>query len=84
MSKTLLVMGPTGSTGSKTVKFLLDAGTRVRAFVHSEDERSAALAAHSSLRHLPDGRADVRLIYGSSHVQCHFGWEALEIAATKH
>ena len=48
MSKTLLVMGPTGSTGSKTVKFLLDAGARVRAFVHSEDERSAALAAQGA------------------------------------
>jgi hypothetical protein len=37
MLKMVLV---TGSTGSKTVKFLLDAGARVRAFVHSEDERS--------------------------------------------
>ena len=48
MSKTFLVTGPTGSTGSKTVKFLLDAGARVRAFVHSEDERSAALAAQGA------------------------------------
>jgi len=48
MSKMFLVAGSTGSTGSKTVKFLLDAGARVRAFVHSEDERSAALAAQGA------------------------------------
>lgn len=48
MSKMFLVTGSTGSTGSKTVKFLLDAGARVRAFVHSEDERSAALAAQGA------------------------------------
>ena len=30
------------------MKFLLDAGARVRAFVHSEDERSAALAAQGA------------------------------------
>jgi uncharacterized protein YbjT (DUF2867 family) len=48
MSKTFLVTGPTGSTGSKTVEFLLDAGARVRAFVHREDERSAALAAQGA------------------------------------
>ena len=48
MSKTFLVTGPTGSTGSKTVKFLLDGGARVRAFVHSEDERSVALAAQGA------------------------------------
>jgi NAD(P)H dehydrogenase (quinone) len=45
MSKKFLVTGPTGSTGSKTVKFLLEAGAEVRAFVHREDERSAALSA---------------------------------------
>lgn len=45
MSKMFLVTGSTGATGSRTVKFLLDTGARVRAFVHSEDERSAALAA---------------------------------------
>ena len=39
MSKMVLVTGSTGSTGSKTVKFLLNAGARVRAFVHSEDDR---------------------------------------------
>jgi NAD(P)H dehydrogenase (quinone) len=48
MSKMFLVTGSTGATGSKTVKFLLDAGARVRAFVHSEDERSAALAAQGA------------------------------------
>jgi NAD(P)H dehydrogenase (quinone) len=44
MAEMFLVTGSTGATGSKTVKFLLDAGARVRAFVHSEDERSAAFA----------------------------------------
>jgi NAD(P)H dehydrogenase (quinone) len=48
MSKTFLVTGSTGSTGSKTVKFLVEAGARVRAFVHNEDERSAALAAQGA------------------------------------
>ena len=48
MSKMFLVTGSTGSTGSKTVKFLLDAGVRVRAFVHSEDERSAALSVQGA------------------------------------
>jgi uncharacterized protein YbjT (DUF2867 family) len=48
MSKMFLVTGSTGSTGSKTVKFLLDTGVRVRAFVHNEDERSAALAAQGA------------------------------------
>ena len=45
MPKMFLVTGSTGATGSRTVKFLLGEGARVRAFVHSEDERSAALAA---------------------------------------
>ena len=48
MSKMFLVTGSPGSTGSKTVNFLLNAGARVRAFVHSEDERSAALAAQGA------------------------------------
>jgi NAD(P)H dehydrogenase (quinone) len=48
MSTTFLVTGSTGSTGSNTVTFLLDAGARVRAFVHSEDERSAALAVRGA------------------------------------
>ena len=48
MAKKFLVTGSTGSTGSKTVKFLIDAGADVRAFVHREDERSAALAAQGA------------------------------------
>src|SRR5580693_2697909 len=48
MAEMFLVTGSTGATGSKTVKFLLDAGARVRAFVHGEDERSAALAAQGA------------------------------------
>ncbi|QNI32745.1 NmrA family NAD(P)-binding protein [Alloacidobacterium dinghuense] len=48
MSKMFLVTGSTGLTGSKTVKFLVEAGARVRAFVHNEDERSAALAAQGA------------------------------------
>ncbi|MGA8224824.1 MAG: NmrA family NAD(P)-binding protein [Candidatus Acidiferrales bacterium] len=43
MAKKFVVTGSTGATGSKTVKFLVDAGVEVRAFVHREDERSAAL-----------------------------------------
>ena len=39
MSKMFPVTGSTGATGSKTVTFLLDAKARVRALVHSEDER---------------------------------------------
>ncbi|PLP98158.1 NmrA family NAD(P)-binding protein [Cupriavidus pauculus] len=38
-----LITGATGKTGVYTVKFLLDAGHAVRAFVHQEDDRSAAL-----------------------------------------
>ena len=45
MFKLFLVTGATGATGSKTVRFLLESGARVRAFVHREDERSATLAA---------------------------------------
>jgi NAD(P)H dehydrogenase (quinone) len=48
MGKKLLVTRSTGATGSKTVKFLIDAGAGVRAFVHREDERSAALAAQGA------------------------------------
>jgi uncharacterized protein YbjT (DUF2867 family) len=40
-----LITGATGNTGAPTVKFLLDAGHRVRAFVHRVDDRSEALAA---------------------------------------
>ena len=48
MAEMFLVTGSTGATGSKTVKFLLDAGVRVRAFVHGEDERSAALSVQGA------------------------------------
>jgi NAD(P)H dehydrogenase (quinone) len=40
-----LITGATGNTGAPTVKILLDAGHRVRAFVHRADQRSEALAA---------------------------------------
>jgi NAD(P)H dehydrogenase (quinone) len=40
-----LITGATGNTGAPTVKNLLDAGRRVRAFVHRVDKRSDALAA---------------------------------------
>ncbi|GBG37949.1 NAD(P)H-binding protein [Mycobacterium montefiorense] len=39
-----LITAPTGNTGAPTVKFLLEGGHRVRAFVHRIDHRSAALA----------------------------------------
>ena len=45
MSNLYLVSGATGATGSKTVEFLLEAGARVRAFVHRLDERSTRLGA---------------------------------------
>lgn len=38
-----LITGATGKTGVHTVQFLLNAGHAVRAFVHQEDDRSAAL-----------------------------------------
>lgn len=38
-----LITGATGKTGVYTVRLLLKAGHAVRAFVHREDERSAAL-----------------------------------------
>jgi uncharacterized protein YbjT (DUF2867 family) len=41
--KTFLVTGSTGATGAPTVKFLLEQGHRVKAFVHREDDRSQAL-----------------------------------------
>src|SRR5215469_2319478 len=45
MSNQYLISGATGSTGSKAVECLLEAGVKVRAFVHRQDERSAALNA---------------------------------------
>ncbi|CAI8859385.1 NmrA family NAD(P)-binding protein [Pseudomonas sp. IT-P294] len=41
--KTFLVTGSTGATGAPTVKFLLEQGHRVKAFVHREDARSQTL-----------------------------------------
>jgi NAD(P)H dehydrogenase (quinone) len=40
-----LITGATGNTGAPTAKILLEAGHRVRAFVHRVDQRSEALAA---------------------------------------
>jgi NAD(P)H dehydrogenase (quinone) len=40
-----LITGATGNTGAPTVEMLLEAGHRVRAFVHRTDRRSEALAA---------------------------------------
>jgi len=45
MSNQYFISGATGATGSKTVEFLLEAGVKVRAYVHRQDERSAALSA---------------------------------------
>jgi NAD(P)H dehydrogenase (quinone) len=45
MSNQYLISGATGATGSKTVEFLREAGVKVRAYVHRQDERSAALSA---------------------------------------
>jgi NAD(P)H dehydrogenase (quinone) len=42
--KLFLITAPAGNTGAPTVKLLLDAGHRVRAFVHRIDYRSDALA----------------------------------------
>jgi NAD(P)H dehydrogenase (quinone) len=41
--KRFLIAGGTGSTGRSAVKILMEQGYSVRAFVHSEDERSASL-----------------------------------------
>ncbi len=42
---TFLITGVTGTTGVPTVHNLLEAGHRVRAFVHRADKRSNALAS---------------------------------------
>ena len=39
----ILVTGATGKTGKETVKLLLERGQAVRALVHRDDERAAAL-----------------------------------------
>lgn len=41
--KTFLITGATGATGAPAVKFLLERGHQVNAFVHREDERSQRL-----------------------------------------
>src|SRR5215510_8477104 len=38
-----LITGATGNTGAHTVRLLREGGHRVRAFVHTPDERSARL-----------------------------------------
>lgn len=43
MQRKYLITAATGKTGVHTVRHLLDAGHAVRAFVHKEDARSAAL-----------------------------------------
>lgn len=40
-----LITGATGATGSGAIEHLLSKGARVRAFVHRDDERAAALRA---------------------------------------
>jgi uncharacterized protein YbjT (DUF2867 family) len=42
--KKFLVTGATGSTGRETARLLIEKGHSVRAFVHKDDERSAALS----------------------------------------
>jgi NAD(P)H dehydrogenase (quinone) len=44
-SQLFLITGATGKTGTPATKILLEAGHRVRAFVHTSDQRSEALAA---------------------------------------
>ena len=43
-----LITGATGKTGIHTIRHLLNDGHAVRAFVHQEDERSAALRAQGA------------------------------------
>jgi uncharacterized protein YbjT (DUF2867 family) len=43
-----LITGATGKTGVHTIRHLLNGGHAVRAFVHQEDERSAALRAQGA------------------------------------
>ena len=43
--KLFLITGATGNTGAPTARILLEAGHRVRALVHTTDQRSEALAA---------------------------------------
>jgi len=43
-----LITGATGKTGVHTIRYLLEQGHAVRAFVHREDERSEALRAQGA------------------------------------
>ncbi|MBN3754459.1 NAD(P)H-binding protein [Paraburkholderia sp. Tr-20389] len=70
-----LITGATGKTGVHTIRHLLNDGHAVRAFVHSEDERSAALRAqgaeivvgdlleHDDVRRAMDGVTGAYLCY---------------------
>ncbi|PKK54151.1 hypothetical protein CI102_1330 [Trichoderma harzianum] len=44
----ILITGATGSTGRTTIKYLLQKGLSVRAFVHKEDDRSRQLEAQGA------------------------------------
>lgn len=44
----ILITGATGSTGRTTIKYLLQKGVSVRAFVHKEDDRSRQLEAQGA------------------------------------
>ncbi|KAJ4865500.1 nmrA-like family domain-containing protein [Trichoderma breve] len=44
----ILITGATGSTGRSTIKYLLQKGLSVRAFVHKEDDRSRQLEAQGA------------------------------------
>ncbi|MEM5344224.1 NAD(P)H-binding protein [Paraburkholderia azotifigens] len=70
-----LITGATGKTGVHTIRHLLNDGHAVRAFVHCEDERSAALRAqgaeivvgdlleHDDVRRAMDGVTGAYLCY---------------------
>jgi uncharacterized protein YbjT (DUF2867 family) len=78
-SKTYLVTGATGHTGGYTVDALLARGLAVRAFVHNDDERAAALRARGvevvpgdlldigSVRAALEGVAGAYFIYPIKH-----------------
>ena len=48
IDRKFLITGGTGSTGSNAIKTLIEQGHAVRAFVHSENERSAKLRAQGA------------------------------------
>jgi len=45
-SELYLVTGATGATGRSAINHLLSRGAEVRAFVHNDDDRAAALRAN--------------------------------------